>query len=69
MKKKIYLQPTVNVLSVAPATIMTGSKLDGVNSNADVNYGGADPGSGEIRVKEYGSYDGWEYNWSAEEEE
>ncbi|MCR4612757.1 MAG: hypothetical protein K5778_02010 [Bacteroidaceae bacterium] len=57
---------TVSLIPLASRLL---SDVKGVNSNAEVNYGGADNGSGEIRVKENASYDVWGDDWSGEEGE
>lgn len=64
--KKNYLIPEVNVVSVEPhAHILNGASPVGrVSSNADITYGGGNAQS--ARVKDQGTYDVWDDNWSAE---
>ena len=59
--KKTYLQPTMMVVRLQQQSIIcTGSDMNRVNSNADLDYGGG--GSGPARARSYGGTD-WDNEW------
>lgn len=58
MNKRVYQQPTMNVVKLQHKSHILTASVTGVDGNASLKYGGA--GSGDANSRRGGDWDDWD---------